>query len=170
VRKKTLSVMAMAIGVFVLMFASVGAAVTFDPGTGTGFAGKGDVQDAFGWNNAQLQENAADVEFYYEEDAVYSLVCSRIHHIQGYQQQTFGDRVASVEAEVEYDKRRNRQDQITGFNLSSLGEQSGQDATCPSGWPTEESRTLVDSSESGLFAVYGTAKVLIWSADEATDE
>jgi hypothetical protein len=32
------------------------ASVTIDPATGTGFVGKGDVQTAFGWNNAKLQE------------------------------------------------------------------------------------------------------------------
>jgi Spy/CpxP family protein refolding chaperone len=31
------------------------AAVTFNPSTGIGFVGKGDVQNAFGWNNADLQ-------------------------------------------------------------------------------------------------------------------
>jgi opacity protein-like surface antigen len=34
------------------------AAVTFDPATGTGFVGKGDIQLAFGWNNKAAQDNA----------------------------------------------------------------------------------------------------------------
>ena len=34
------------------------ASVTVDPATGTGFVGKGDVQTAFGWNNAKLQTEA----------------------------------------------------------------------------------------------------------------
>jgi hypothetical protein len=42
---------------------AVFAAVTFDPETGTGFVGKGDVQTAFGWNNKQLQDNAGLVQF-----------------------------------------------------------------------------------------------------------
>lgn len=32
------------------------ATVTFDPTTGKGFVGKGDLQTAFGWNNNQLQK------------------------------------------------------------------------------------------------------------------
>ena len=32
------------------------ATVTFDPATGIGFVGKGDVQLAFGWNNATAAE------------------------------------------------------------------------------------------------------------------
>ena len=39
------------------------SAITFDPATGLGFVGKGDVQYTFGWNNAQLQSNAASVMF-----------------------------------------------------------------------------------------------------------
>jgi hypothetical protein len=39
------------------------AAVTFDPATGTGFVGKGDVQLVFGWNNKALQDNAGSVDF-----------------------------------------------------------------------------------------------------------
>jgi hypothetical protein len=38
-------------------------AITFDAVTGLGFVGKGDVQYTFGWNNAQLQTNAASLRF-----------------------------------------------------------------------------------------------------------
>lgn len=44
----------------VCMVGSALATVTFDPGTGTGFVGKGDVQNAFGWNNAQLLVTSTD--------------------------------------------------------------------------------------------------------------
>jgi hypothetical protein len=39
------------------------AAITFDPATGTGFVGKGDVQLVYGWNNKQAQDNASSVDF-----------------------------------------------------------------------------------------------------------
>jgi len=39
-----------------------GATVTVN-NDGSGFVGKGDVQAAFGWNNAQFQRNAAAVTF-----------------------------------------------------------------------------------------------------------
>jgi hypothetical protein len=39
------------------------AVVSFDPVTGTGFVGKGDVQLALGWNNKQLQEGATSLTF-----------------------------------------------------------------------------------------------------------
>lgn len=35
----------------------------FDPETGTGFVGKGDVQSAFGWNNEEAQLHIPDVTF-----------------------------------------------------------------------------------------------------------
>lgn len=52
------------------------AAVTFDEETGTGFVGKGDVQEAFGWNNAQLQQSAGDVEFVVKSTAEYDFDCA----------------------------------------------------------------------------------------------
>lgn len=39
------------------------AAVTYDRESGTGFVGKGDVQQALGWNNRQLQANASRIDF-----------------------------------------------------------------------------------------------------------
>lgn len=39
------------------------AAVTVDSATGTGFVGKGDVQSALGYNNAELQRNAGSLAF-----------------------------------------------------------------------------------------------------------
>lgn len=44
----------------ILTASAAGAAVTFDPATGTGFIGKGDVQTALGWNNKALQTAEAN--------------------------------------------------------------------------------------------------------------
>jgi hypothetical protein len=52
------------------------ATVTFNPSTGTGFVGKGDVQLAFGWNNAQAQNNLGSTSFTYVERATYAAVCT----------------------------------------------------------------------------------------------
>ena len=52
----------------VVMFAianTAAAEVRLDPEAGTGFVGKGDVQDAFVWNDAALQQNALFVGFFY---------------------------------------------------------------------------------------------------------
>lgn len=45
------------------MGGTAAAAVTYDPATGYGFVGKGEVQIAYGWNNSTLQKNAKDVTF-----------------------------------------------------------------------------------------------------------
>lgn len=45
------------------MGGTAAAAVTYDPATGHGFVGKGEVQIAYGWNNSALQKNAKDVTF-----------------------------------------------------------------------------------------------------------
>jgi len=52
---------------------AVNAMVTFDPLTGKGFVGKGDVQTAFGWNNAALQKNAELVTFTYVTTDTYTV-------------------------------------------------------------------------------------------------
>jgi hypothetical protein len=94
------------------------AAVTFDPATGAGFVGKGDVQIAFGWNNAALQRNAAGVTFAYNGVSTYSAVCSwttgegtpgeRTHEV------THSTR-SGVEGSIAYEART--KNQINGFNL-----------------------------------------------------
>lgn len=63
-RSITAAVATLACGIFIATSAApAGAAVTFDGSTGTGFVGKGDVQTAFGWNDAKLQARAAGVTF-----------------------------------------------------------------------------------------------------------
>ena len=51
-------------------------AYTLDTAAGTGFVGKGEVQQVMGWNNKTLQENASNVVFTYESTDDYSAVCT----------------------------------------------------------------------------------------------
>jgi hypothetical protein len=53
------------------------AAITFDPATGIGFVGKGDVQLFFGWNNQMLQLNAANIDFRYSSGSTTTWTCTR---------------------------------------------------------------------------------------------
>jgi hypothetical protein len=50
------------------------AMIEFDPETGTGFIGKGDVQSAFDWNNAALQRNVSEITFTYNAVNVYNVI------------------------------------------------------------------------------------------------
>src|SRR5262245_5475316 len=45
------------------MATAASASVSVNPTSGVGFVGKGDVQSAFGWKNADLQANASAVKF-----------------------------------------------------------------------------------------------------------
>ena len=121
------------------------AAVTFDPSTGTGFVGKGDVQLAFGWNNPQIQSiltgNPQAITFKYVSTDTYEVVrawatgnpdnpVSLNNHIQ-----TITTTVM-VNAQINGDPRKtNGQNQFTGFNLLGKGT-STVDGTLPVVSPT----------------------------------
>lgn len=101
------------------------AAVSFNPSTGTGFIGKGDVQLAFGWNNAQLQRNAASVTFTYATTATYNVTCEWNTYTNGNKnkevkvvphKEVEGLSVVS-QALFAKDLRTNKNGDVTGFNL-----------------------------------------------------
>jgi opacity protein-like surface antigen len=117
------------------------ATVTFDPSTGTGFVGKGDVQVPWGWNNQKLQEEAENVDFYYEsiESADYAVTCewntttggphpTTIHHVVT----THKDIEANVAFDSTKETRKNHQGYVTGFNLTG---KSNETSTTSGGIP-----------------------------------
>jgi hypothetical protein len=148
------------------------AAVTFDPERGTGFVGKGDVQLAYGWNNAQLQANAAGVTFTYGHTETYTAVCSWItgEGTRGEQPHNVPHgRTVAVNATIAYDARTMRQ--ITGFNLKGFGDTYTEIGTVPvvggacMGNPghggTWSSVTRNDDLSGGLYVNYGGVRVLL---------
>jgi len=104
-----------------IMASSAFAAVTFDPATGTGFVGKGDVQTAMGWNNAELQKNAENLKFTYVTETTYAVTVTwttgegkrgeKTHYVTH-------ERTSSVDAVVGYDARNKKQ--VTGFTLDKF--------------------------------------------------
>lgn len=109
-----------------LISSPAGAAVTFDPETGKGFVGKGDVQVPFGWNDATLQKNAPGVTFVHSSttDTEYDVTCEwetgnkkKVRHIQ--------TKTADVASKVSYDvsskSRTNPNGKVNGFNLLGKG-------------------------------------------------
>ena len=144
------------------------ATVTFDSTTGTGFVGKGDVQLAFGWNNATLQKNASGVTFTYNAVDTYDAECY-------WETETGNGKIivhditvpkhTSVNATIAYDPRvRN---QITGFNLKGFGT-TVTDGTvpvvgdaCPGNNPGTIIGVTLTSSTGGLYVNYGTTSVLL---------
>lgn len=113
--------------------------VTFDPQTGTGFVGKGDVQLVFGFNNKALQDNAGKVQFRAnsEEITEVSWTCTNINNenIQERAETT----TTTIEGVVSSVARE--RNQVTGFNLTGYsGDRTESSETggpplnsCPSG-------------------------------------
>jgi len=165
------TVLGLALG---LATTSASAEVVFDAASGTGFVGKGDVQLAFGWNNAGLQANAGGVTFTYGYTAVYQAVCTfttgegtrgeKTHNVPHSEEM-------SVSSTVDVALRKNRQGDVTGFNLTGFGtvfSESGDvpvvGGPCPGNpghdgvWTSVE---LLPGGEGGLYANYGDQKVLL---------
>ena len=169
---KKRSVVAAITGVAVFATAAF-AAVTFDPATGLGFVGKGDVQLAFTWNNAQLQQNAGGVDFLYMSEDRYDVECEWTTVTGGPNSRTiYHDvtipRKVKVNDNIAYDTRKNSQNQITGFNLTGFDSQSSTGSvpqindSCPGNNPgTVTSVELVGSTPGGLYVTYGGDSVLL---------
>jgi hypothetical protein len=109
---------------FLLSTTGANASVTFDSSTGAGFVGKGDVQLAFGWNNAQLQRSANGVTFTHNSAETYDVTCEWDTETGGPRSRTIHHditipRRTSVSASVSYDART--RNQITGFMLTGFG-------------------------------------------------
>lgn len=100
------------------------ATVTFDPNSGTGFVGKGDVQIAFGWNNSQAQKNANGVSFTYESDQSYDVTCDWTTVTGGRISKTIyheatNHKSTSLSSTIAYDARL--KNQYTGYTLIGAG-------------------------------------------------
>jgi hypothetical protein len=107
------------------------ASVTFDPVTGVGFVGKGDVQLVYGQNNSQIQNaliaNPQAYTFSFVQVTSYDVVCEwdtvtggknskTIHHA------TTNTTSTAVNAAINGSPRQVKgQTQFTGFNLTGLG-------------------------------------------------
>lgn len=102
----------------VASFAS--ASVTYDPLAG-GFVGKGDVQLAFGLNNATLQKEVKLLSFTYNVSKQYEAVCTWITGEGKNGQRTHNvnhTEIYAVNSTVGYDARV--KSQITGFFLKPV--------------------------------------------------
>jgi hypothetical protein len=114
------------------------ADVIFDAATGTGFIGKGDVQLALGYNNAELQANADSLVFEMNRTVVteVSWICTndRNENIQE-RERTTTTQITAVLSSVA--RVRN---QVTGFILNGFAGTTQTSTTdgpprnsCPSG-------------------------------------
>ena len=167
-RKLATATVGAAAGVVLMLASPASAAVSFDATTGTGFVGKGDVQLAFGWNNAALQKNASGVTFSTSSAATYSATCewitegktnTTIHQVNHKAKTT-------VAAAVAFDARV--KNQITGFTLKGFGTRTVEGTVpvvggmCPGSQGTGGEWIAVQmtsSTDSGLMVHHGNLSV-----------
>jgi hypothetical protein len=91
------------------------ATVTWDA-HGTGFVGKGDVQSAFGWNNAQFRANSAGITFTYANDLI---EVQRCWQVQNWEPQAPWVRYRLFDEDnVETFEVQRHSQKITGFTLT----------------------------------------------------
>ena len=172
-RKKLTILLAVAMTALLAATAAF-AAVTFDPDTGTGFVGKGDVQQAFGWNNTQLQQNASGVTFSHvtSEERVRTCQTPGRPDLRLTEVVT---RTTAINSQVAYETRNNKKGAITGFNLTGFGASSEETTFtddegnvitvgsngCPEGYnPSGAPET--SSSEELIATFNGTSVPLNW--------
>jgi hypothetical protein len=89
------------------------AAVTFDPVTGEGFVGRGDVLTALGKQAVSNVENGGLVKFAYEDTTDYLIECV---HDKTQKVQTF-KRKKDLGGKVDADVRNNKKGVVNGFIL-----------------------------------------------------
>ncbi|WP_242370742.1 hypothetical protein [Anaeromyxobacter sp. SG26] len=148
---------------------SAAADVTFDPATGQGFVGKGDVQTPFAWNNAMLQSYANAVAFSYESEAVYDVTCEKegkkttlTKHFK---------RSRASELSIQFETRNNKK-QVTGFFLIGYGDEvestvDGSDI-CPASdndiaWvEVPGTRVTLSSTSARLYVTFGASRALLY--------
>ena len=150
---------AAAVAATALVSTAAFAIVTFDPATGTGFVGKGDVQLALGLNNAQIQ--AASPVFTYAKTEVSEVTweCTNLRNEKV--QERARTTTTSVSGVVSATARvRN---QITGYNLTGFSSSTSSSVTdgpainsCPNNASTYEltlpaGEPVVTDSTGGLY-------------------
>ena len=123
------------------------AAVAYDRESGTGFVGKGDVQQALGWNNRQLQANAHRIDFTVETNHVarWTWTCTEDGGTgsQGAEALRLHTRAGFLTTTPRVHK------QVTGFELSDYEQFVGigvplegpDTGTCPESWTASDIRS-----------------------------
>jgi hypothetical protein len=139
-------------------------AITFDASTGLGFVGKGDVQYTYGWNNAQLQNNAALVRFQVNvvEVSEYAWTCHRFTGPGGTReiiQERANTTTTSLQGLIGYVARE--RNQVTGFVLTgyvggAVVQSTATDGPAVNSCPASPSGfTLLDAAGAPAVSSFG---------------
>jgi hypothetical protein len=171
--RKLFSSVAFALVVVSLLSSATFASVTFDAATGTGFVGKGDVQDAFGWNDSVLQQNAGGISFTYATQGELTQMCESSAGKSEVRTKAF-TREVDVTAAITSASRKNPNGKGTGFNLTGYVGSADADSMptdiCPNStsnnrdndpWHPVSPVTFVAGEAGGLFVNFGDQSVLL---------
>ncbi len=151
---------ALAVSGLALSATAATAAVTFDPATGTGFVGKGDVQVALNYNNKQLQDNAGSLEFEYVGTVVteVSWICTNDRNENEQQR----ERTTTTSISGVVDSVARERNQITGFNLTGFSgtiTDSTTDGNVPNSCPSGPWRLTTPAGDAEVIASTSTLTV-----------
>ncbi len=127
------------------------ASVSYDD-AGVGFVGKGDIQSVFDWNNQGLQNNAVHLQFRMLMPSAGTWKCAGFNPQGHWVVQSQSSESQSVNTAVNFDSRKNKTGQITGFILSGMNSQQSPTftsmASCEAPNDKWTSYGLVDGSVS----------------------
>jgi hypothetical protein len=145
------------------LFVSAGttlAAVTFDPGSGTGYVAKADVQAAFGWKEQAFQANARKLSFHSERLTSWTWEClidGQLSTLTADEQVSQAVASAAVGTPV-----RKNSFSVSGFDLNgfSATPSVGGAASCPSGDPS----SVRSASTDVLYVDFRSQSEPIWSS------
>ena len=142
------------------------AAYTFDPATGTGFVGKGDVQLIYGYNNQQLQTNASKIDFRAITTSETSWTCSRPAptpqdpNREITQQRNNTTTAQGLATTVARETSKGKNGPVTGFNLTGydspptvIASDGPATASCPaspSGFTFDEGSQVTTTEPTQL--------------------
>jgi hypothetical protein len=168
----------------ILAFALVGALTAtttvladledFDPATGTGFLGKGDVQSAFGWNNAEAQVNIPYVTLSAELTRTVTQACYTTAQDQHWVVDRHGTQTTDP-LDLNWEPRIHHQ--IDGIYLLGYTDPSaidwdaietdweGPNNGCPDGTHPKFAPTFGPITLGGLFATFDGDTEQVWPED-----
>lgn len=118
----------------------ISADVSFDPTTGIGWVGKGDVQTVFGMNNKALQNQAENVEFRYNASTETTWTCTKPHpagHDDIVQHRNNSTSIEGVVDSIARENSKGKDGPVTGFHLlgfnggSTIDNDGPEIGSCP---------------------------------------
>lgn len=132
------------------------ATVTFDPTAGTGFVGKGDVQIAFGWNNAVMQSRHTSVTFAVDQSVSYDVTCEWTTVTGGKDSKTIPHEATihrNISSSAAVDATSRKTGQYTGWFLTGYTDGFSSVVLPVVGDPCPQGGTAADADPPGNDAV-----------------